>query len=481
MKRTILTLIFSLYLLSICAQIETKVSGSLPHLTDSIAKIEVHIIYPLIIGRGHKVVYNSTVQSGKFEFSINLTQPVSFSLTLNDNPLLYPGTFSSIINPGDSIHIVIPDSKKVGILNIEFTGKGSEKINFQKAIVAANLILYRKDPDYAKQSLEYKFKSTDLKLDVIDSLYTKYSDLLPLADRNLIRAREYSSVLDNLLISALNSDSPSLRNLFKKFIVRKNRMLPLYQDNCIYYDANFLPVRDYILLSEYKNPQEFGGNMFRKLSPVKYCELIIKHMKKKPLIKEYLLSDAAINVFAREQDSKNSHEVLQIYSDNVAHNSPFYNQVLDAFQAIQSRLKKGMIFYNFSLPDTSGERHNLSDFKGKVLILDFWFNGCAGCGQMAPVIEELEQLLKNRNIRFLSISIDRNEKLWRNGIGRYSAKNSLQLYAEGMEMKHPLLKFLNPRGFPFLVAVDKGGRLIGVPPDPRLGKDQFLKYIEQYL
>lgn len=481
MKRQILTLIFWFFLLSIHAQIKTKISGSIPDFHDNTGKVEVHIIYPMIIGAGHKVVYNATVQSGKFEFTTNLTQPVSFSLTLNDNPLFFPGTYSSIINPGDSIQIVVPDSKKMGILNIEFAGKGCEKINFQKAIVATNLSLYKKDPDYTEQSLEYKFKSTDQKLDAIDSIYKKYSDILPLSDRNLVRAREYSSVLDNLFISALNSENPSLRNLFNKYLVKKNRMLPFYKDNCIYYDANFLPVRDYILLSEYKNPHKVGGNMFRKLSPVKYCELIVKHMKKKPLVKEYLLSDAVLNVFAREQDSENSRKVLQIYSDNVNHDSPFYKQVLDAFQTIQSRLKRGMAFYNFCLPDTSGEKHNLSDFEGKVLILDFWFNGCTGCGQMAPILDSLEQQFKHKDIRFVSISIDRNEKLWRNGIGKYSAKNSLQLYTEGMEMNHPLLKFLKARGFPFLVAVDKRGNLIGIPPDPRLGNDAFTRFIDQYL
>ncbi|MDR6513682.1 TlpA family protein disulfide reductase [Chryseobacterium camelliae] len=480
MKRQILTIIFTLFLVSIYGQIKTTVSGFLPDFSDSEGKVEVHITYPFVIGTGHKVVYNPTLQFGKFEFEINLTEPVSFSLTLNDNPLFFPGTFSSIISPGDSIRIVVPDSKKLGLLNIEFSGKGSEKINFQKAIVAVNLLLYKNDPDYAEQSLEYKFKSTDIKLDAIDSLYKNYNAVLPLADRNLVRAREYASVLDNLLISALNSDSPSLRSLFRKYLVKKNRMLPLYEDNCIYYDANFLPVRDYILLSEYKNPHKFGGNMFRKLSPVKYCGLIVKHMQKEPLIKEYLLSDAVLNVFAREQDSENSRKVLQIYSDNVKHDSPFYNQVLDAFQAVQSRLKRGMTFYNFSLPDTSGKKHNLDDFEGKVLILDFWFNGCAGCGQMAPVLDSLEQQLKYRDIQFLSISIDRNEKLWRAGIGRYSAKNSLQLFTEGLEMKHPLLKYLNPRGFPFLVAVDKRGNLIGIPPDPRLDKDKFLRFIDKY-
>ncbi|QRY55943.1 TlpA family protein disulfide reductase [Sphingobacterium siyangense] len=481
MKRHILTLIFSFFFLSIYGQIKTEISGFIPDFFARTGKIELHIIYPSIIGNGHKVICKSTLKSGRFNYLLNLTEPISVSLTLNDIPLLFPGTYSTIINPGDSVQIVVPDSKKLGILNLEFSGKGSEKNNFQKTVVAAKLELYKRDPPYQNQSLEYKFQSTDRKLDAIDFYYKRFSKIVRAKDRDIIRAIEYSSVLDNLFITAMNSKSDSLNELFNKYIVKNKRMLPFYKDDCIYFDGNFIAVRDYIILTEYKNPQKFGGTLFRKLHPVKYCELVIKHMAKNPLVKEYLLSDAALNVFSREQDSENSQKIFQIFCENVKDDSPFYGQILNAYQVVQSRLKKGMSFYNFSLKDVSGKMHNLSDFNGKVIILDLWFNGCGGCAQMAPEIDSLEKNLKGKNIQFLSISIDRDEKLWRNGIGKFSAKNSIQLFTDGLEMKHPLISFLKPRGFPFLAAVDKKGNLIGIPPDPRFSKDAFIRFIEPYL
>ncbi|RKF37152.1 hypothetical protein BCY89_05735 [Sphingobacterium siyangense] len=481
MKKNILLIILSCFCYCIYGQIKTKITGFIPDFKDSVAIIEFQRFYPFDISDNHRVINEIKTNSGKFEFIFDLSEPNDVALNINNRKIFFPGSSGIDVNPGDSIHILIPDSRKLGILDLEISGRGSERINIQKEVDREKLALYKIDPPYWEQSIGYKFSATDKKLRAIDSVLHIYKNQIKKEDRDLIRADQYFSVLNNLLVACLDSKSDSLRNLFNEYMVKKNWMEPFFSGNSIYYGANYLAIRDYILLAEYKNPHDVGGGMFRKKNPVEYCKLILKYLSHDQKVREYLLAQAALIAIQYRQDSKESDEVYQIFSDNVVHDSPFYGEVTKAYQIVQSRLKKGMPFYTFSLRDTTGKMYHLADFRGKILLLDFWFNGCGGCRQMAPVIEKLEKEYLGKDIQFISVSIDSNEKLWRRGIGKYCSKSSLQLYTEGLEIQHPLIKYVNPGGYPFLVAIDKKGNLIGIPPDPRASPDSFKRFIDQYL
>ena len=78
---------------------------------------------------------------------------------------------------------------------------------------------------------------------------------------------------------------------------------------------------------------------------------------------------------------------------------------MNTFKDVQSKLKEGKAFYNFNLPDTTGKRYQLTDFKGKIVILDLMV--VFACKGIAPSIEKAEGLFKDKDVQFLSIGIDK--------------------------------------------------------------------------
>ena len=60
----------------------------------------------------------------------------------------------------------------------------------------------------------------------------------------------------------------------------------------------------------------------------------------------------------------------------------------------------------FQLIDLKGEPIALSDYKGKVILLNFWATWCGPCRVEMPAIETLYKDLQNEGLEVLAISID---------------------------------------------------------------------------
>ncbi|HGY54269.1 MAG TPA: TlpA family protein disulfide reductase [Caldithrix abyssi] len=60
---------------------------------------------------------------------------------------------------------------------------------------------------------------------------------------------------------------------------------------------------------------------------------------------------------------------------------------------------------NFTLKDTSGEEYSLSDFKGKIVILNFWATWCAPCLREMPDLEQINKKYKDQGVQVIGIVV----------------------------------------------------------------------------
>lgn len=56
----------------------------------------------------------------------------------------------------------------------------------------------------------------------------------------------------------------------------------------------------------------------------------------------------------------------------------------------------------------------MSDFKGKVVYLDFWATNCGPCVAEIPEANKLEKKFKNKDVVFLCISLDHDKNILKN-------------------------------------------------------------------
>ena len=69
---------------------------------------------------------------------------------------------------------------------------------------------------------------------------------------------------------------------------------------------------------------------------------------------------------------------------------------------------------NFSVVTESGKHMTRSDFGGKLLVLNFWASWCPPCIDELPSLNEFTKQYAPQGVVVLGVSIDKNEKLYRN-------------------------------------------------------------------
>jgi thiol-disulfide isomerase/thioredoxin len=80
----------------------------------------------------------------------------------------------------------------------------------------------------------------------------------------------------------------------------------------------------------------------------------------------------------------------------------------------------------FSFKDIDGKKVALSDFKGKVILLDFWATWCVPCKAEIPSFIELQKKYGGRGLQIVGVSVD-------------DSMPTAKKYAAEMKMNYPVL------------------------------------------
>ena len=73
---------------------------------------------------------------------------------------------------------------------------------------------------------------------------------------------------------------------------------------------------------------------------------------------------------------------------------------------------------NFSIRSDSGKTVTARDFGGKLLLLNFWATWCPPCVEEIPGLNQLARQLGPRGLVILGVSVDKDEKLYRDFLAR---------------------------------------------------------------
>jgi peroxiredoxin len=62
----------------------------------------------------------------------------------------------------------------------------------------------------------------------------------------------------------------------------------------------------------------------------------------------------------------------------------------------------------FTLMSSDGGRRSISDFKGKIILLNFWATWCPNCREEMPSLEKLWEKYRSKDLVVIAVSVGRN-------------------------------------------------------------------------
>lgn len=150
-------------------------------------------------------------------------------------------------------------------------------------------------------------------------------------------------------------------------------------------------------------------------------------------------------------------------------------------EAVGARLyetRAGVQAADFTYPDVNGKQVSLSDFKGKVVLVDVWATWCGPCKREIPHLIKLEEEMKGKDLVVLGVSVDeaKDKQKWLDFV-KTKGLGGVQVHAGGWTK---ITKDYKITGIPRFMLFDKKGNVVSIDA-PRPSNPELKKMIEAEL
>jgi peroxiredoxin len=136
----------------------------------------------------------------------------------------------------------------------------------------------------------------------------------------------------------------------------------------------------------------------------------------------------------------------------IGRNDALFAQLITANRVISDLFSQPA--KDWKLKDLSGQEHSLSDFRGRVVVLDFWYRGAGLCIRAMPQVKEIAKKFADAPVTVLGMNID-------------AELSSARFVEQTMELNYPSLQAgevmpqygLSVSGLPTIIVLDPTGKV----------------------
>lgn len=195
-------------------------------------------------------------------------------------------------------------------------------------------------------------------------------------------------------------------------------------------------------------------------------------------IKEALKSTLAVQYLKMEKDEL---RMDSMYKEFVKLKMPktIRDMIVNQYKNAKV-LKSNPESINFSYQDVSGRMVTLRDLRGKYVYIDVWATWCAPCKAEIPSLKKVEKEYRNKNIAFVSLSIDRqaDKDKWKAMVKDLHLEG-IQVIAD-KDLSSDFIQMFQIAVIPRFILIAPDGKIVSAdafrPSDPKLKEqlDQLL-------
>jgi thiol-disulfide isomerase/thioredoxin len=372
------------------------------------------------------------IKNEAFDLTNNLKQGYYTLKIGNESASIY-------LSPGDDLSITL-DAEKFDE-TISFKGEGANRNNYLvKKFLITEKVTENTEDFYSGSENDYLKKIIELNSKIKYELGKSNSE-------DFFIESETKSLRYDFLLDIHNYESLQDYYFGKKVVASDSFLAPLKAIN-------------------YDNSEEFEKQpYYRYLSSSKWKKDIEKangYKEKNQILRNIKSDNIKIDLIISFYYSiSNDINTAQDYFDlikNYIPNSDFTKMASEKLKTTL-RIKKGIKSPQFSFKNVNDKTYSLNDFKGKYVFIDVWATWCGPCIKQMPALKELEHKYQNKEIVFVSISVDKKEAYdkWRKMVLEKNL-GGIQLFANN-SFDSKFIKKYGISSIPRFIIIDKEGKI----------------------
>ncbi len=357
----------------------------------------------------NRTIFESAVDAdGNFKLAFDISHPVCVNAMADENWLFT----NKFIGPGDSLFLSI-DSASTTIAGAGENGIGA-MFEYDKKFLSAAQIK-EMQASQAKTDMEYA-KYWDDRTETGLAFYKSYFSANPVSAQ-YARAVEYELKYETAVKMVQfgwrspngNIDmfrNPGFMQYFNKYAYNDENALitsyyPHYLDQFTWY---IMEPRGYRsptpgIPTDYYERQEHRDSIARHTFTGKVYDIALYGILYSELER--------LGGFNGDQTKFDSEYVKTEHSiQGLGKGFKDKSYLKRLTEKVKLANESGKPAYDFAAKALDGKTVKLSDFKGKVVYIDFWSTSCGPCVQEVPHSKKLQQKYSGRNIVFLNVSFD---------------------------------------------------------------------------
>jgi len=129
---------------------------------------------------------------------------------------------------------------------------------------------------------------------------------------------------------------------------------------------------------------------------------------------------------------------------------------------------------DFSFEDATGSTFSLSDFQGKMVMLNFWATWCGPCAYEMPFIQQVYDEWPDGDLVILTIDIGESAET----VATFLQDNGISLPVL-LDMEGKVAVLYGVRGIPRTLFIDKDGLIRGIKPGALQSKEELEDILNQ--
>lgn len=135
-------------------------------------------------------------------------------------------------------------------------------------------------------------------------------------------------------------------------------------------------------------------------------------------------------------------------------------------------IKAGDSAPNFVLTDLDGKKHQLSDYKGQGVLLNFWGTWCPPCKEEMPALNNAYAKYKEQNVQVISINIAQSNFEVQNFVDEYKLNFPMTI-----DRSKSVMRAYNVDQLPATFLINKEGKITEIITHG-ITETQFEQYME---